>query len=569
MVVLAPTPGAARTVRAVMRADDAFRVGVCVSTPFAVARRIARPHPSQRSQTLVTRADRIRILETALARVPESIRNDLAGDSVASLARSMSAVVDRLRRNDVSPASLYALSIGRDLSSAHRAVAVAYEAYDRQLLDGPLAGPSDVFGWATAQVRTGRAPWLQAATVAVFDAMRVDQCTAAFLRALDSEAAGFVRLGPGTGADDAPADRIAARWEGVPASSTSNGRSNSTEETSVKVDTLAEAAEWVNEYLAAEGIDAGTVEIAVSDACIPPMADRLRAAGLRIRAGRSDPEVIQLVPLEAATLTGRAHRIVLLPEEPRGDRGGPEWLTPDDWSGLSALCDATLTPDPDSGTSTHLLPGRRCGSDTTISVTHGACLRAGSSFRSRRDDGEHAEQQQRAVSPLWRGLQAWVVDAAVLHASPGDRERIRKPAYLRSLLPGNEEQAVVDRLADLVRSLLDAGYERWLDEADRIHPVPNIILPAAEHSEHGDSTEECTSTPICVAISSASGWRLLAVVDDREMSERELASTDRRLQRAAETWSHAVEGTVVAAVRFGTSEAWVIGGGEAMYRTHR
>jgi hypothetical protein len=569
MVVLAPTPGAARTVRAVMRADDAFRIGVCVSTPFTVARRIARTHPSQRSQTPVTGADRIRILETALARVPESIRDDLAGDTVASLARSLAPVVDRLRRNDVSPASLYALSIGRDLSPAHRAVAVAYEAYDRELLDGPLAGRSDVFGWATAQVRTGRTPWLRAATVAVFDAIRVDQCTSAFLHALDSEAAQFVRLGNGTGPDDAPADRIGVRWEGVPASSPSNGRSNFAEETYVKVDTLAEAAEWVNEYLAAEGIEAGTVEIAVADACVPTITDRLRAARLRIRSGRAEPDVIQLVPLEAATLTGRAHRIVLLPEEPRGDRGGPEWLTPDDWSRLSALCDATLTPDPDTGASTRLLPGRRGGSDTTISVTHGARVRSGSSFRSRRDDGEHAEQQQRAGSPLRRGLQAWVVDSAVLHASPGDRERLRQPAYLRSLLPGNEEQAVVDRLADLVRSLLDAGYERWLDEADRVHPVPNIILPADEHSEHGDSTEECTFKPICVAISSASGWRMLAVLDDRDMSERELASTDRRLQRAAETWSQAVDGTVVAAVRFGTSEAWVIGGGEAMYRAHR
>jgi hypothetical protein len=567
MVVLVPTTGAARTVRAEMLGDDAFRVGVCVSTPFALARRIARTHPSQRSQTLVTRADRIRILEAALARLPESIRNDLAGDTVASVARSMASVVDRLRRNDVSPASLYALSIGRALPAAHRAVAVAYEAYDRELLDGSMAGPSDVFGWATAQVRTGRAPWLRAATVAVFDEMRADQCTAMFLHALDNEAAAFVRLGPGTGPVDGPADRIAARWEGVPASSTSNGRSNPTAQTSVTVDTLAEAAEWVDEYLATEGIDAGTVEIAVAKARIPAMADRLRSTGLRVRSGRSDPGAIQLVSVEAATLTGRAHRIVLRPEEPRHERNEPEWLTPEEWSRLSALCDAPLAGDRDNGRLTALLRGPHHGSLTTISVTSEIRLRAEPSWQSR-SGGENADQQERAGCPLQRGLQAWAVDAAVLHASPGDQERLRQTAYLRSLLPGNQEGVLVDRLGVLVRSMLDAGFERWIDEADQVHPVPNIFLPDDDVSEGDDRTEERMSTPICVAIRSGSEWRLLAVVDDRGMSENEIARTDRRMQRAAEAWSQAVGQTVIAAARFGTSAEWLVGGGEAVYRTH-
>jgi len=137
----------------------------------------------------------------------------------------MEACVERLcdhvrflREHDVSPATLYALSPGSGMTAELQALAIAYEAYDRYLLESPQHDLADLCGWATAQLRTGRATWLEAATVAVYNHIELSGAAASFLRALRDYAGRFEQMGAGAGEFMGSREQIGDGTTGPPAS---------------------------------------------------------------------------------------------------------------------------------------------------------------------------------------------------------------------------------------------------------------------------------------------------------------------------------------------------------------
>lgn len=170
---------------------------------IGLAGNVARTHPAMENSTRIERATEAGIVRDALSSIPDGIWADLTGTSQNAepeseeLVRRLTRQVRELREHDVSPATLYALSPGKELTAAQRVLAIAYEAYDRYLLESSEHDAADLCGWATSQVRTRRAPWIESATFVVYDHIELSDGAASLLRALRDRVHRFVQLGPG------------------------------------------------------------------------------------------------------------------------------------------------------------------------------------------------------------------------------------------------------------------------------------------------------------------------------------------------------------------------------------
>jgi len=214
LVVVVPRPQLAVAVRDALHRRGQARTGLQAVTVRDLARRLARTHPAAPKKSPVSRTTIRSLLLDTLNGLDESVRSEIGiGGSLRHVVGSMASVIQELRANDVSPATLYALAPGRPLSASRRALAVGYEAYDRYLLEHDAHDIAEVFGWATAQVRTHRARWIADATVALYDDVELTGCEAAFLRALRDEARRFTRLGAPIPDAEAPPTTAAARFD--------------------------------------------------------------------------------------------------------------------------------------------------------------------------------------------------------------------------------------------------------------------------------------------------------------------------------------------------------------------
>lgn len=161
-----------------------------------LADRLACTHPAFEDSTRISASTTAGLLRDALNAMDASTRAELdASGEMKTRVRSLCHQVRSLREHDVSPATLYAVSPGAGMTAELRALAIAYEAYDRYLLESPQHDLADLFGWATAQLRTGRAAWIEEATVAVYDHIHVSGAAASFLRALRDFAGRFEQIG--------------------------------------------------------------------------------------------------------------------------------------------------------------------------------------------------------------------------------------------------------------------------------------------------------------------------------------------------------------------------------------
>lgn len=176
-----------------------------------LAAELARTHPACEDSTRISASTTAGIVRDALHAMDPSTRKQVAapGDMEARVEQ-LCDHVRSLREHDVSPATLYALSPGAGMTAELQALAIAYEAYDRSLLESPQHDLADLCGWATAQLRTGRAPWIEAATVAVYDHIQLSGAAASFLRALRDYAGRFEQMGTGTTGPPASASACVA-----------------------------------------------------------------------------------------------------------------------------------------------------------------------------------------------------------------------------------------------------------------------------------------------------------------------------------------------------------------------
>jgi len=214
LVVIVPRPQLAVAVRDALHRRGQVRTGLQAVTVRDLARRLARTHPAASKGAPISRTTVRSLLLDTLHGLDESVQSEIGiGGSLRHVMGSMASVIQELRANDASPATLYALAPGRPLSASRRALAVGYEAYDRYLLEHDAYDIADVFGWATAQVRTHRARWIADATVALYDDVELTGCEAAFLRALRDEARRFTRLGAPIPDAEAPPTTAAARFD--------------------------------------------------------------------------------------------------------------------------------------------------------------------------------------------------------------------------------------------------------------------------------------------------------------------------------------------------------------------
>jgi len=233
LAVIVPRPQLAAAVRDALHRRRQARTGLHTTTVRDLARRLARIHPAAPKKSPVSRTTIRSLLLDTLNGLDESVRSEIGiGGSLRHVVGSMASVIQELRANDVSPATLYALAPGRPLSASRRALAVGYEAYDRYLLEHDAYDIADVFGWATAQVRTHRARWITDATVALYDDVELTGCEAAFLRALRDEARRFTRLGAPIPDAEAPPATAAAHFDASTGPRSTGLRSTDTESTS-------------------------------------------------------------------------------------------------------------------------------------------------------------------------------------------------------------------------------------------------------------------------------------------------------------------------------------------------
>lgn len=386
LVVLTPSQSEARTVRAALLRRKAARTGVWVTAPLQLARQIGRTHPSNRQGPLVTPEATREILSDALASLPDAAREALApkhgsGDaqngSLDTVAEAMAPIVRRLRENDISPATLYALSIGRSVTPEQRALAAGYEAYDRHLLDGPHVGASDIFSAATAQIRTGRVSWLDDATITAFDSIALPETGATFVQALRDAAPSFLRLGPPNPPSNPPSippsDTVAARFDAPRACPDARASDGSAEAANASsdattgaeptrsirhedADTLAAAADHIAEAVRASNHDPGDIEVAVPNASMDAARTALEQADLPVStqpaaAGKQAPVLLSTLP--AAGYTGREHLYIVTAGE---TTDGPEPVTlmgAGDWEKLEGLTDTVLPHDASASTGWH------------------------------------------------------------------------------------------------------------------------------------------------------------------------------------------------------------------------
>lgn len=213
---------------------------VC-TTVAGLADRLAHTHPACQDSTRISASTTTGLIRDALNAMDASTREELiASGEMKARVSSLCDHVRSLREHDVSPATLYAVSPGAGMTAELQALAIAYEAYDRYLLESPQHDLADLFGWATAQLRTGGAAWIENATVAVYDHLCLSGAAASFLRALRDFTGRFEQIGADV--DGPPASvssRIAARDRlpdldamlNAPAESSSHTASESSPET--------------------------------------------------------------------------------------------------------------------------------------------------------------------------------------------------------------------------------------------------------------------------------------------------------------------------------------------------
>ena len=197
------------------RPDESTSISVWCSTQTVcttvagLADRLARPHPACEDSTRISASTTAGLIRDALNAMDASTREELdASGEMKARVRSLCHHVRSLREHDVSPATLYAVSPGAGMTAELQALAIAYEAYDRYLLESPQHDLADLFGWATAQLRTGGAAWIENATVAVYDHLCLSGAAASFLRALREFAGRFEQIG---GDADGPPASVSAR----------------------------------------------------------------------------------------------------------------------------------------------------------------------------------------------------------------------------------------------------------------------------------------------------------------------------------------------------------------------
>lgn len=170
---------------------------VCM-TVADLADQLARTHPASEDSTRISASTTAGIVRDALHAMDPTTRDAFAGPKdIEAWVEPLCDHVWSLREHDVSPATLYALSPGSGMTAELQALAIAYEAYDRYLLESPQHDLADLCGWATTQLRTGRAGWPEAATVAVYDHIQLSGAAASFLRALRDYAGRFEQIGAG------------------------------------------------------------------------------------------------------------------------------------------------------------------------------------------------------------------------------------------------------------------------------------------------------------------------------------------------------------------------------------
>ncbi|WP_143815310.1 hypothetical protein [Longibacter salinarum] len=565
LVVLTPTDDVGRSIRTALLRQGTGQTGMWITTPTQFARVLGRTHPSARTARLVGRGDTFGILMDALKGISERVRDQLfQGESLESVVEAMVPVVRRLRENDISPATLYALSLGRSLSPAHRALVVGYEAYDRELLNGPMAGPSDVFGWATAQVRNGRISWLGQTTIVSFDDTTVGAAGATFLNAIRREARSFVRLGDPISSTHAPSAALASHMSSdappsADAPAPQTGAVEGSEETGgVRVDSLRAAVEWIQTQMDEEALDASSIEIAAPADLLDELEEKLHACGIRAAVHQENPDAVSLTSFDRAGFSRRHHFVAVAAAEEIREKGSMSLLTKDDWARLAELSEAPVAPETDAEAArrwqmSQVLwrhEGRATVLGIDTSLPEGVGKDAGEviGVTGTPDAGSAATvrtNQTHEESIVTEALRRWVVDAVSVYHVPGELERIGQTSHLCSLLPDEAQDDAVDRLESAVRRLLNAGFSEWLADAVSVHPAPANCAIGTDG--------EWVQIPIHVAIRRPAGWCLLSisdiVLDGEDPSEA-------AIQDAVHVWSEATGQDVVLVARFGESSGW-------------
>lgn len=555
LVVLVPDVLAAESVREVLYGNGEAMVGLDPAPVLDVARRIGRIHPQAQGKTALAPETARELIRESLEAMDASTRASLQGSgTLDAVVRRVAEVVHLLRANDVAPASLYALTSGSAVRPNRRAVAVGFEAVQRHLLAASDYDAADVLGWATAQVRSGRAPHVRATVYAAFDGVELSEREAAFVRALRDEAEGFYRLGSASTPQEPPPASVAARFSGAPVVSMTETPDVSEESVS---DDEPSAA---NVYLLRVN---GTADeqIAAARECVDRKGvphddvEILAPSALCRQATTSSP----LSPRRYARAGFGAcrHRVVVL-SQPDAPSAPAPLLSDDDRDTLAGLTGAVLprAADDERREAWHL-------TQAMWRVAGAAGVEALSAARRDASDGAETPSVEagRETPPLdvpavnrsayEDALGDLVATLARLHAIRDDRERVHTEAFVRSVLHqhgGAATDATVEALQGDLRAFASGEAEAWIEAADRLA----VAVPTAWHEP------EPAWTVVDLALRVNGTWRLVLVRRDTADSDvgPDPLSSASLAKAVARAWSRATNEPVEAGFWQANRAAW-------------